>query len=339
VALGICSGKVRDILTRYPGTDIRWDIYHSASISRGRATFIVGGVIQVIVLTIIIFVAFDVGPKFGVQLILPSMGALVCYLNVRTARIAQQFYMGRKIQLALDDVRSPILYLRSFFVDNENLLVEADQDDPERGPFLHRWMQWTIEAEFCRRFAAYGPVFALGRPRDLLPKAGAVRLYISELAWHRVVQDLMEAASVIAIRLDRSDNLRWEIERLVERDYLKKVIFLTMDSYGRPLDASLFKRLRSWLPSGLSCIIPDVVQNIWGIYFDNWKFPCTIDANSPMKSDYCRAINDTIRSFAQLGRLPRVPNFRVDIVDLEVMFFRWGFPSISAVLVFLYIVH
>jgi hypothetical protein len=57
------------------------------------------------------------------------------------------------------------------------------------------------------------------------------------------------------------------------------------------------------------------------------------------KSEYCRAVNEVIQNFTQLGRLARVPNYNTDNADLEVLLLRWELPLISAVLLLLYFVR
>jgi hypothetical protein len=72
----------------------------------------------------------------------------------------------------------------------------------------------------------YGPMVALGNPRDAMPPYGVARGYFANEHWQSAVTQLARSSLAVVICIDDTDAMWWEIEHLVARDYLKKTLFL-----------------------------------------------------------------------------------------------------------------
>ena len=157
-----------------------------------------------------------------------------------------------------EDLRPPVLYLRSFdqemlkFVhlnDSEKqkyntfLNYAQDVDLPPFERKLYDWMNrsalltlgGSVEAEdvtFEKYFrsevtARIGPFVALGNPIDNLPAEGAFRDYQIDERWKDVFFEHSERAACILMQLGSSDNLQYELTALLTRHIPHKLFIIT----------------------------------------------------------------------------------------------------------------
>jgi hypothetical protein len=80
-------------------------------------------------------------------------------------------------ELEWPDARRPILYLRSFQLDERI----NQRTWPER--FLGTYPQQTAEQTMTKALRTIGPAIAIGRPEERLPALGAARFYVSHDRW------------------------------------------------------------------------------------------------------------------------------------------------------------
>lgn len=122
------------------------------------------------------------------------------------------------------DRRPPVLYLRSF--RNDRL---PSRDPAERSvlavfdPYQDRA---TFEELIVRRTHSLGPVVAIADPKLKLLPFGAARKRTADLNWHDVVKGYMADAVCVVVLMDFTENLKWEVERLVEGGHIANTWFI-----------------------------------------------------------------------------------------------------------------
>jgi TM2 domain-containing protein len=113
--------------------------------------------------------------------------------------------------LAADD-RAPVLYLRSFAVDDE-LLVAGNW----YARLLNR-LRYTDsvspEQELAWALARVGPVFAISRPGERRPQLGATRIPVHGDNWQDTVSRHIAQSALVCVRAGNTAGLLWELERV-----------------------------------------------------------------------------------------------------------------------------
>ena len=129
-------------------------------------------------------------------------------VRVFGARLGSQ---SGKVAL-LRDTRRPVLYLRAFGDDDCTGAVVVDSPNRmgETDVFL------SEEELVLQKFAVLGPVVAIGRPGEILPKAGASRLYVADSDWKTVVDAIAIDSALVVLRLGSTPGLVWELMRTDE---------------------------------------------------------------------------------------------------------------------------
>ena len=118
------------------------------------------------------------------------------------------------------DVRAPVLYLRSF-LDDRRLA---------RRPFpVGRVVSFqTEEEQFAEAVRYLGPVVALGRPGERLPRLGAQRVYVKDAEWRQQVLSWLSRAALVVVHVPAAptEGLSWEIEQSLRTVELDRLVFL-----------------------------------------------------------------------------------------------------------------
>jgi hypothetical protein len=129
-------------------------------------------------------------------LCLPFLGGLI---DRRAAR--------HRAKSAIEEIgrsggRPPVLYLRSFALDEE---------------FERRscWFFDSLELPMTQLLSKCGPVIAIGKPGERLPPLGAARFYVDDQHWRDKIIDAVNASQLVLWTTGTSDGLRWEIAYLV----------------------------------------------------------------------------------------------------------------------------
>lgn len=137
------------------------------------------------------------------------------------------------------DSRPPVVYLRSFAADRR--VADAHMVDG--------FIQLSTEEEqFAKVLHAFGPVVAIGDPREKLPTLGADRVYVGNEAWQKKVLGLLSTAHLVLLRLSPTAGVQWELQQVVGQvDPSRFLLFLPL-GYKYP---ALKAMAETWLPKPL----------------------------------------------------------------------------------------
>ena len=152
----------------------------------------------------------------------------------------------RQIRLSVDELlerdhRAPILFLRSFADDQVQL-------NPARIAFLGRVGNWlasirNLDSVLLDEGTPYGPVVAIGNPRDKLPPYGAARGYFNDKTWQQAVLDLAEKSKAIVICIDDFDGIWWEIENVAAKHFDKTLLLVHPRHLGSPANERMVRHV------------------------------------------------------------------------------------------------
>jgi hypothetical protein len=130
-----------------------------------------------------------------------------------------------------DDSRAPVIYLRSFHVDKRLA---------RRPLAIGRVVSFhTEEEQLVEALRELGPVVAIGRPGERLPRLGAQRIYVEDANWQQQILFWFTRAALVVIHIPPkpTEGLAWEIEESLRVVSLDRFVFLV------PRDVNAF----SWL--------------------------------------------------------------------------------------------
>jgi hypothetical protein len=132
--------------------------------------------------------------------------------------------------LALDP-RPPVVYLRSFGIDDQILVPAPGLAAKLTGLFTYT-ASISPEQEMAFILERVGPVIAIGKPGERLPQLGAARLYVGDDEWRAVVGKLMNDAALVVIRAGDTANLWWEVQEALSRCSRERVIIVALGQPG-----------------------------------------------------------------------------------------------------------
>lgn len=135
------------------------------------------------------------------------------------------------------DRRTPILFLRSFRDDQVQLTWR--RRSRIRKLFAFGEPSPTVDNVLLDEATPWGPVEAIGVPGKP-PPFGAARTFVSDDEWQPTVQRLASAADAIAIVLDETEGVRWEMAHIKQSEYQRKTVFLLPPNLARPETAAQF---------------------------------------------------------------------------------------------------
>jgi hypothetical protein len=119
----------------------------------------------------------------------------------------------------------PVLYLRTFGSDAlffGNLRTASMS-------LLFGWED-TPERDLARAVRRIGPLIAIGRPGELLPPVGALRMYADDEHWVEVFKRLESISRLVILRIGTTEGLRTEFQHLVETVPPEKLVIYVPDS-------------------------------------------------------------------------------------------------------------
>ncbi|MGW5641419.1 hypothetical protein ACWEV3_03890 [Saccharopolyspora sp. NPDC003752] len=170
----------------------------------------------------------------GIQGLFVLGGLFVLWAGFLTLRYSRPRAARGATQALLADGRRPVLYLRSFADDDT-----AAQVDDAVPLNIHSWEEQLVSA-----LTAFGPVIAVGKPGEPLPRLGAARCYLPHDDWQPEVLRLMDLSQLIVLRLGTGEGLWWEVEQARATQPARKLLLLT------PSDpAAVAERLDEHLPT------------------------------------------------------------------------------------------
>lgn len=138
-----------------------------------------------------------------------------------------------------------VLYLRSF--EDDDLRQEHSVWDELFDP-LSLVATPTAEERLERHLRRLGTVVAVGRPNERLPPIGAARLYVDDLDWQVLVEDLIHRADLVVIQSGESVGLSWELQTIIMlKEPNAVVVFLESELRKRAGDrAANYRSYRNW---------------------------------------------------------------------------------------------
>jgi signal peptidase II len=210
-------------------------------------------------------------------------GALLVWPALKVGQIAASIWLqifGRRLQqpsaeelLALD-TRKPVLLLRSFRRDRERIKPRTRwaRFAVWRIDYLYDAGPWTFERAVLQSLEQIGPVIALGDPDELVHPLGAARTYSSHEAWKERIREIMGNAQEVALLLDDSPSLRWELDEAIRVCGLSHVLLITAPGQT----TSEWQALREAFP-----FLPPFNDKTAAIRFDPDNTPQPIIAPAP----------------------------------------------------------
>jgi hypothetical protein len=172
-------------------------------------------------------------------------------------------------ELERSSSRRPILYLRSFQLD----------DQIGKPTWMERLVGTiplqTAEQKVTKVLRKYGPVIAIGRPAERLPSLGAARFYVSHELWQTKVAEIARESRFVVWATGGTEGLIWEISHLIENVPPENIIIwahphlLRLDAQGREAEWTKFlQKLGHLFPKPL----PEKLGEARFFYFTpNWE--------------------------------------------------------------------
>lgn len=142
-----------------------------------------------------------------------------------------------------EDSRYPMLYLRAFNQERLPFVMAPSNEYRSRNiwaasseTYDHAWISLTLEQYLKPEIESeIGPFVALGSPEDYLPPEGAVRTYADDLDWMNYFKVLADQARAIVMEVNKSDNLRWELQWIRNNGLQQKLFVLTKPKWPRKI--------------------------------------------------------------------------------------------------------
>ena len=179
--------------------------------------------------------------------------ALLLLLNLAgvgnlLARVADKRATGLYQRVRDWDARPPIVFLRAFDQDDHKLKCRGGD------PFA-RWpagvgRSRTLDEILLEHASPYGPVIAIGDPRDATPPLGAARVFVpgEGSGWQDVVRGLAAASKAVVMCPNSGEGVQWELDLIAQAQGRLRVIFLASPDLDREANVALFQRLVPQMP-------------------------------------------------------------------------------------------
>lgn len=159
------------------------------------------------------------------QLIGQDLGSII--IAVTCIILFAYFYslyhkLGKKKKdiLNKDNINGPfVLYLRSF---------KDDAATRKNASFLTDIR--TEEEVMVEVLTDIAPVYAIGDPRDKRMPLGASRVYVDDEHWKSTVTEMAQKASLVVLRLGKTDSFWWEVKMVIKSIPIEKILFVVPES-------------------------------------------------------------------------------------------------------------
>lgn len=141
------------------------------------------------------------------------------------------------------DTRAPIVFLRSFNQDDDRVPVTGGDAFARMPAGISR--SRTLDELLLEHGSPYGPVLAIGDPRDPVPPLGAARVFVPERGngWQDVVRGLVDASKCVVMCPNTGKGVQWELDLIAASRARLNVIFLASPGLTRDDTLALFQRL------------------------------------------------------------------------------------------------
>ena len=124
------------------------------------------------------------------------------------------------------DARPPVVFLRSF--EQDGATIRPQSRDPLLRVMAGVSRARTIDEIILEHASPYGPVIAIGDPRDPTPPLGAARVFVADQggSWHDVVGALVNASRAVVMCPTATEGVSWELDFLAKTNARTRTIFL-----------------------------------------------------------------------------------------------------------------
>jgi hypothetical protein len=140
-------------------------------------------------------------------------------------RIAQRYFAPRAAAALLKDSRRPILLLRSFKDENVRILAGSMPIVIANAPLVVP-VPRRLDEFLADSLRSFGPVIAIGRPKELLPSLGAAREYASDDNWASLVERRICEAQIVIAMLGGTEGFAWEMSAIPRLSAKQKLILV-----------------------------------------------------------------------------------------------------------------
>lgn len=220
------------------------------------------------VMVLVAFLLFALLSSSGLGILGPVLIFLTVLLGIRTFRISSRFLVNPRGKLQFD-ARPPVLYLRSFFDDYEEIDERVDKNTPEQilAPILDM----------------VGPVIAIGRPGEAtLPLLGATRVYPKD--WQNAVTSIISISPLVVLHAGTSPGVEWELQatrRMIAPEKLIITLLVWQTRQGTPTILDLpdwsYRHFAKRFAEVFGHDLPPYNSNTSFIYFEKDWTPRTIE--------------------------------------------------------------
>lgn len=158
------------------------------------------------------------------QLIGQDIGSIIIaivffLLFSRFYSIYHRLKKRKKDTYDVNEINGPfILYLRSF---------AADATTKKRVSFADTLSE---EEALVEALSDIAPVYAIGDPRDKKMPIGASRIYVDDEHWKSTVASMASRATLVALRLGKTDSFWWEVEMVLKSVPIDRILFIIPES-------------------------------------------------------------------------------------------------------------
>lgn len=189
----------------------------------------------------------------------------------KVARFGLRLRSPNAAALMQRDTRPPVLYLRSF--EHDDLMEDSDSS-----------LRRGADEQLLSVLNFLGPVIAIGRPTERIPRLGAARIKMKSDDWQAQARELMERSQLLVLRSGFTEELLWEFGETSRLSKPKPLLICapipqedsvtnTQQQFER------FKRaLAKSFPSAATAL-PDQLANTRYFFFDSQgqmtEFPST----------------------------------------------------------------
>lgn len=153
------------------------------------------------------------------------IGLILLFSSYYIMRISNSLDMLSGEELIESDPRKPILYLRAFKRDS-TILASPFEIIFRTYLFPTPSILMTYEEKLVEELSFFGPVISIRNPKNKFNNLGSAPISATDDTWRSKVNNLSKKSKYIAIMLDSSPGILWEIENLTKNNNLTKIIFL-----------------------------------------------------------------------------------------------------------------
>ena len=97
----------------------------------------------------------------------------------------------------------------------------------------------TCEEQLGLWLKKRGPFIAIGRPGEKFASPGAARTYVTNDQWQNVVDSYLDESQLIVLQPANSQGVWWEVNRVLEKVSLDKVLVCLVNFHRRQNDLLL----------------------------------------------------------------------------------------------------